>query len=98
MSNFPAYVRGQVITSTNTSAAHSLQSEAVLVADDVMIYNPGPYLVYVFAGGASAVADATCMPILPGEKGAYDKGGETHLAVFSPSGNQDITVFVGEGS
>lgn len=64
---------------------------------DVMIYNPGPNVARVRAGAAGVQADATCMPLLPGEKSAYFKGPATHMAVFGVGGAQSVEVYVGEG-
>ena len=96
--NFPLYNLGQVIAATPTSAATQIAATpAEVAASDVLIYNPGPGVVYARSGGAGVVADAACMPIGPKTKEVFSKGAWTHLAVISPLGAQSITVFLGSG-
>lgn len=83
-------------TATTTSQRQQIDPRGAW--PDVFIYNPGPNIVRVRSGNASVTADATSMPILAGEKGAYTKGTDTHLAVISPDGNQAIEVYIGSGS
>lgn len=100
--NFTIQNAGQQLSASATAGAAAVAIDATpaLGAErrDVMIYNPGPGLVHVRAGDATVTATADCMPILPGEKGAWDKGRSTHLAAYSPSGAQTLWVFVGSGS
>jgi hypothetical protein len=90
------------ISSGGMALAAATATQATLIDPpglfpDVMIYNPGPYVVRVRVGLVGVTADATCMPILVGEKSSYFKGANTHIAYISPSGNQAIEVFDGEG-
>ena len=97
--NFPLYNAGlQIAAGAATSTAQIAATAAELAADDVLIYNPGPGVVHVRAGGAAVTADATCMPVGPKTKEVFSKGGHTHLAVLSPSGAQSILVFLGTGA
>ena len=98
--NFPCYENGQRITAATTSAATALAGTAmrVMSARDVLVYNPGPYIVYIKAGDAGAVADDTCAPVPPLALWAYGKGPNTHVALVAPDGDQDVLVIVGEGA
>lgn len=67
--------------------------------DDIMIYNPGPYVVHVLVGAdETIVATTSCMPICAVEKGVYRKGRNGWLAILCPEGIQKIWVFIGEGN
>jgi hypothetical protein len=96
MRNFSIGADGISITAGTSSAATLIDSDTN-PDPDVMIYNPGPYTVYVKAGGSGVVATTNSMPILAGEKGAFNKGGNLYLATLSPSGSQQIVAFAGEG-
>ena len=95
MKNFPLHVLGQRIVATTESAAHELTAER---ARDLMAYNPGPNPVYLICGGPTVQANDLCMIILPGEKGAYDKGNFRHVGVLAVNADQEITVWTGEGA
>lgn len=68
---------------------------------DVMVVNEGLVTVFVRTGDASVVADANAMPVLPGEKGVYQRGDTTppttHIAAFVSSGTQAIVIIQGIG-
>lgn len=100
--NFPAYKPGQRIAALTAAApaAVSLGSPAAFVqaAQDVLFYNPGPYLVHALVGDATAVADTNCVPLPPGALWAYDKGSATHVSLLAVGGAQDVLVFVGRGN
>jgi hypothetical protein len=101
MSNFSLRVTGQVVSASSAGAAtlvDNVTGPGRGSRGDVLVYNPGPSVVRVRAGDAGVVADATCQPILAGEKGCWHKGDATHLAAWVASGTQDIEVFVGSGS
>jgi hypothetical protein len=98
--NFPCTQDGQQITAGPTSAVAALAGDAnrVLAAQDILLWNPGPYEVTVRAGGTDAVATAVS-PVLPaGALWAYRKGASTHLATRCASGSQAIVVWLGEGA
>lgn len=99
--NFSIAIKGQSVAAAAAPNAAAVAIDAAATAtranSDWMIYNPGPGTVHVVCGGTSAQADATCMPILAGEKGAWSAGRATHLAAYSPSGAQNLLVFVGDG-
>ena len=95
--NFSIESNGIVIAATAVSTTTALPTGAQFNGD-VMIDNPGPNPVHVRAGDTSVTATTASMRIAPGEKGAYAKGTATHIAVIAPSGNQSMTMFVGQGS
>ena len=100
--NFPAYKPGQRISALAAAApaavALSGGNAFVAAAQDVLFYNPGPYLVHAIVGDANAVADTNCVPLPPGALWAYDKGGATHVSLLAIGGAQDVLVFIGRGS
>jgi len=99
--NWPAYGDdGIAITATAASAATLIADNALeRIGEDVMVYNPGPNTVFIKTGDATTVATALSIPVPPTTLSPYRKGsGSTHIAVISPSGNQAIVVFAGEGS
>jgi hypothetical protein len=102
MKNFDIQRAGQIVAASATAGAAAIAIDtnppAGELRSDIMIYNPGPGVVHVRAGGSSVTADNTCMPIVPGEKGAWSKGSATHLAAYSPSGAQSLIVVIGMGS
>lgn len=67
----------------------------------MMVYNPGPAVVRLTVGGANVAAaatgDARAMPILPGEKGAWQIGNATHYSALVASGTQELECFFGVG-
>ena len=71
-------------------------------AADIMFYNPNASIIYVRTGDDAVAATATAMPILPGEKGIYNRGGTpaqaTHLAFISPAGALTLHYAMGEGA
>lgn len=99
--NFSLAVKGQSVPAAagvNTPAvAITAAATRTRASNDWMIYNPGPGTVHAVSGDDTVLADATCQPILAGEKGAWAVGNATHLAAYSPSGAQNILVFVGAG-
>jgi len=98
--NFAITDPGIVCAAGAVSAAFSLGrgSEAgIQPLQDVMVYNPSSFTVFVRAGGSGVTAAADCMPILPGEKGAYEVGSSTHVAIISPDGAASITLLLGRG-
>lgn len=70
-------------------------------APDIMFYNPNASIIYVTTGDSNVEATDTAMPILPGEKGIYNRGGSpsqsTHLAFISPAGALTLHMAAGEG-
>lgn len=70
---------------------------ALLMAEDVMIDNPGPNDVFIQAGGASVVATANSMRVPAGSLQPYAKGTTTHIALICPAGSQNVVIHVGEG-
>ena len=98
--NFPCYETGQRIDATAVSAATPLAGSTarVMSARDVLVHNPGPYIVYVRTGLAGVAADTSCAPVPPNSLWAYAKGANTHIAVLAPDGNQNVLVIVGEGA
>lgn len=99
--NFSIAMKGQSVAAAAAPNAAAVAIDAAATptraSSDWMIYNPGPGTVHVVCGVAGVQADATCMPILAGEKGAWSAGRATHLAAYSPSGAQSLLVFVGAG-
>ena len=87
--------RSQIIAVTSTSQRIRLERKA----DDIMLVNDSALTIFVRCGNKDVLADANAMPILAGEKGVYDKGGNiaTHLAFFLPAGMASITVMQGRG-
>jgi hypothetical protein len=93
--NFLISGKGVKVAATSSSQ----RIPATSSAPDIMIYNPGPNVVYIRAGSETVVADDECMPVPAGEKGVYAAGyAATHLALVAPNGNQTVTVLFGQGS
>ena len=71
-------------------------------APDIMVVNEGTVTVFIKTGNSTVTADATSMPVLPGEKGVYSRGLReipvTHIAAFVLSGTQAITIIQGNGA
>lgn len=71
-------------------------------APDIMFHNPNASIIYVRTGDAAVEADEFAQPILPGEKGIYNRGGNvtqaSHLAFISPAGALTLNFSMGEGS
>lgn len=97
MQNFSILVDGVAHTATVAGSLLALDPQAAAVSNDVMIDNPGPYDVRVRAGSAATVASATSMRVPAGTMQPFYKGGATHLAFKSTTGNQDVVVTVGDG-
>lgn len=99
MKNFPISGDGQALTATAASSAQALSgpAERVTAAPDVLIYNPGPLAIHVRTGAADVVATAQSMLVPPNALQAFAKGNTTHIAALSESGDQDYTVWLGEG-
>lgn len=99
--NWPIYGSdGIAITATATSAATLIASTpAALMAEDVMIDNPGLLDVYVKAGSDnSVVATLTSVRVPAGSLQPFAKGaGNGYLAVRTSSGSQAVTVHCGDG-
>lgn len=95
--NFTILFDGQAVVATNASAAVALTNAANAGLEDVMIYNPGPNLVYARAGAADVVATTLSMPIFPQSTQTFSRGAAGYLAVLSPLGNQALVVFMGNG-
>lgn len=71
--------------------------------EDIMLINLSVSdILYVRTGKDDVEADATSMPVLPGEKGVYTKGQSqatiTKLAYFAPVGSVDFILVQGTGS
>lgn len=99
MKNWPITQDGQAIDVTSASAATALSGANVLVAEDVLVDNPGPNDVWVRAGGASVVATLSSMRVPAGTLQPWRKGqGVTHLAFVAASGQtQSVVVHIGDG-
>lgn len=80
-------------TATTTSQRYALGNSG----GDVMIDNPGPNDIYVRTGDATVVATLSSMRIQAGEKSAYFRGTNSHLAVITAANTQAFTVFTGQG-
>jgi hypothetical protein len=91
---------GTVIAATaSTSRTLVADVERKVRATDLMIWNPGPNLVYVRAGLDDVLATTASMPVPPGTLQPFDKGFSTHLAVICPAGQtQTVVAFVGKGT
>lgn len=98
--NFPCYEKGQVIAATSSGLATALTgtAERVKAARDVLLWNPGPLDVQVFAGDVNGVADAQSAPLPAGAIWTYDKGQTAFLAAYCASGTQNIVAILGQGS
>lgn len=95
--NFTLLNEGQAVVATNATAATPLADTANRGLEDVMIYNPGPLLVYARAGDSTVVATANSMPIFPGSTQTFSRSNATHIAFLSSGANQALTVFQGNG-
>ena len=99
--NWPIYGGdGTAITATATSAATLIaNTPAAVMAEDVMIDNPGTVDVYVKAGpDNTVVASLTSVRVPAGSLQPYAKGpGNSYLAVRTASGSQAVVVHVGSG-
>lgn len=88
-----------LLTATNVSQAETLDSRADA---DIMVINDSTSTIFVRTGDSTVVADATAMPILPGEKGVYDKGNTlgntTTLSYFTETGSVPFRIIQGTGS
>jgi hypothetical protein len=74
----------------------------VKASDDVMIYNPGPYTVFVKAGAGTTATpmgsgSVVSMPVPPATMQPFKKGRTTFLSLVAVGGSQDVGVFVGNG-
>lgn len=98
--NFPCYEKGQVISATSGGVATALAGTAdrVRAARDILVWNPGPLDVQVFAGDVNAVADAQSAPLPAGAVWTYDKGPAAFLAAYCATGTQNIVAILGQGS
>ena len=94
-----AGVSSIALTAATPSANVALPDEE---APDIMVINEGTVTVFVKTGDSTVTADATSMPVLPGEKGVYSRGLReipiTHLAAFVVTGTQAITIIQGSGA
>lgn len=101
MKNWPAYGDDgiSITAGTTTAATQIADTTAKALAEDVMVFNPGPLFVRIKTGGPDVAATAQSVPVPPQTFSAFAKGaGNTHIAVICPEGNQQIIVFVGEGA
>lgn len=99
--NWPAYGDdGISITAGVASVATVIaDTTAKILAEDMMVFNPGPLFARVKTGGPDVAATALSFPIPPQTMQAVAKGpGNTHIATYCPDGSQQIVVFVGEGA
>ena len=85
------------LAATSASARAKLPNDA----PDIMLYNPNLFIVYVTTGDNAVVATVTGMPILPGEKGIYSRGGtpaqSTHVAYITVAAPGTLHMAMGEG-
>jgi hypothetical protein len=88
---------GQAIVATAASAPTALTGASNAGLEDVMVYNPGPLIVYARVGDINVVATPNSMPIFPQTAQTYSRSGATYIALLSPNGNQAVTVFMGNG-
>ena len=99
--NWPIYGGdGTAITATSTSAATLIASTpAAVMAEDVMIDNPGLVDVYVKAGpDNTVVATLNSVRVPAGSLQPYAKGaGNAWLAIRTASGSQAVLVHCGTG-
>lgn len=99
--NWPAYCDDGIAITAGAASAPTLIADttAKSLAEDVMVFNPGPLFVRIKTGGAGVAATAQSVPVPPQTFSAFAKGaGNTHIAAICPEGNQQIIVFVGEGA
>lgn len=90
-------------TATQLTATASTQNvEIETDTEDIMIVNSTTSIVYVRTGNSNVVADLNAMPILPGEKGIYNRGntggGTTHLAYIATIASLPFSIIQGSGS
>ena len=93
-------VDGVSITATSSSGVTQIASTSSQInSTSIMVDNPGPYDVYIKTGGTNIIAATNLSLRVPaGSMQPFTKGaGSSYIAVISPSGNQPIVVFVGEG-
>lgn len=91
---------GIVCTATAAGAVVQIDdaaSSGYTPRDDITIENPGPHDVRVRAGDASVEADETAAIVPGGFLRVCHKGSATHLALYSPDGDQDVVVTLGAG-
>lgn len=97
--NFQLQETGASVPAGTASAAVAIPLMGGQVPEDILIYNPDPTnVVYVRTGKSGVIANANCMPILPGEKSTWGVRGATHIATFRTAGTTAITVFAGSGN
>ena len=86
--NFPCYVKGQLVSADGPAVAVPLTggTDRVRAAKDVLVYNPGPLSVTLLAGEADAVADASCAPLPAGAIWVYGKGRAGFISAYCSGG------------
>lgn len=96
--NWPAYGADGVNISAVTGSAPAVALPQYVVGfDEILVYNPGPFVVRIKCGNSDVEATALSMPVLPGIS-TFDARQCTHISALAEVGAQEIQVFRGEGA